>query len=96
MNLPGGLTFCPFYESAYDSLNEITVIDHAFTQPWTVTKHYQRIPNDRWYEDNCAENNDHIIIIGEENYFMSGDGYLMPAREDQAPPDPRYFKPTRR
>jgi hypothetical protein len=76
-------------------LNEITVIDHAFTQPWTVTKRYQRIPNDRWYEDNCAENNNHIII-GKENYFMSGDGYLMPARKDQAPPDLRYFKPTRK
>jgi hypothetical protein len=66
MNLPGGTTFCALYESAYDLLNEITVIDHAFTQPWTVTKHYQRIPNDRWYEDNCDENNDHIII-GREN-----------------------------
>ncbi|HMA73384.1 MAG TPA: hypothetical protein VKP67_18155 [Xanthobacteraceae bacterium] len=76
-------------------LNEITVIDHAFTQPWTVTKHYQRIPNDRWYEDNCAENNNHIIV-GKENYFMSGDGYLMPARKDQAPPDLRYFKQTRK
>jgi hypothetical protein len=76
-------------------LNEITVIDHAFTQPWTVTKHYQRVPNDRWYEDNCAENNNHIII-GKENYFMSGDGYLMPARKDQAPPDLRYFKQTRK
>ena len=76
-------------------LNEITVIDHAFTQPWSVTKHYQRIPNDRWYEDNCAENNNHIII-GKENYFMSGDGYLMPARKDQAPPDLRYFKQTRK
>ncbi len=76
-------------------LNEITVSDHAFTQPWTVTKHYQRIPNDRWYEDNCAENNNHIII-GKENYFMSGDGYLMPARKDQAPPDLRYFKQTRK
>jgi hypothetical protein len=76
-------------------LNEITVVDHAFTQPWTVTKHYQRIPNDRWYEDNCAENNNHIII-GKENYFMSGDGYLMPARKDQAPPDLRYFKQTRK
>src|SRR5712664_85740 len=76
-------------------LNEITVIDHAFTQPWTVTKHYQRIPNERWYEDNCAENNNHVII-GKENYFMSGDGYLMPARKDQAPPDLRYFKQTRK
>ena len=62
---------------------------------WIVTKHYQRIPNDRWYEDNCAENNTHIII-GKANYFMSGDGYLMLARKDQPPPDLRYFKQTRK
>jgi hypothetical protein len=42
------------------------------------------------YEDNCNENNHHIVI-GNENYFVSGDGYLMPARKDQAPPDLRYF-----
>jgi hypothetical protein len=71
--------------------NEITVFDHAFTKPWTVTKTYQRVPNDHWYEDNCSEANNHIIV-GKENYFLSGDGYLMPARKDQAPPDLRYFK----
>jgi hypothetical protein len=75
--------------------NEITVIDHAFTAPWTVTKTYLRVPNDKWYEDNCAENNNHIII-GKENYFLSGDGYLMPARKDQAPPDLRYFRQSRK
>jgi hypothetical protein len=75
--------------------NEITVIDHAFTAPWTVMKTYLRVPNDRWYEDNCNESNNHIII-GKENYFLSGDGYLMPARKDQAPPDLRYFKQSRK
>jgi hypothetical protein len=39
-------------------------------------------------------NNRHIAI-GNENYFVSGDGYLMPARKDQAPPDLRYFKPSK-
>jgi hypothetical protein len=75
--------------------NEITVIDHAFTAPWAVTKTYQRVPNDKWYEDNCTENNNHIII-GKDNYFLSGDGFLMPARKDQAPPDLRYFRQTRK
>jgi hypothetical protein len=42
-------------------------------------------------QDKCSEANNHIII-GKENYFLSGDGYLMPARKDQAPPDLRYFK----
>ena len=75
--------------------NEITIIDHAFTRPWTVDKHYRRDRNVLWYEDNCNENNHHIVI-GKENYFVSGDGYLMPARKDQAPPDLRYFKQIRK
>ena len=76
--------------------NEITIIDHAFTRPWTVMKNSVRDRvNDKWYEDNCAENNNHIII-GKENYFLSADGMLMPAKKDQAPPDLRYFNQTRK
>ena len=75
--------------------NEITIIDHAFTRPWTVDKHYRRDRNVLWYEDNCNENNHHVII-GTENYFMSGDGYLMPTKKGQAPPDLRYFQQTKK
>lgn len=75
--------------------NEITIIDHAFTRPWTVDKHYIRDRNVVWFEDNCTENNHHVVI-GTQNYFISGDGYLMPARKDQAAPDLRYFKQTGR
>ena len=39
----------------------------------------------------CAENNDHVGI-GPENYMVSADGFLMPTRKDQPPPDLRYFK----
>jgi hypothetical protein len=73
--------------------NEITIIDHAFTRPWIVDKHYRRDRNVSWFEDNCTENNHHIVI-GDQNYFVSGDGYLMPARKNQTPPDLRYFKQT--
>jgi hypothetical protein len=73
--------------------NEITIVDHAFTHPWTVDKRYRRDRNVLWYEDNCNENNHHIII-GNDNYFLSGDGYLMPARKGQSPPDLRYFPRT--
>jgi hypothetical protein len=31
-------------------------------------------------------------VIGDQNYFVSGDGYLMPTRKNQTPPDLRYFK----
>jgi hypothetical protein len=75
--------------------NEVTIVDHAFTRPWTVDKHYRRDRNVLWYEDNCNENNHHVIV-GNENYFLSGDGYLMPARKNQAAPDLRYFKQTRK
>jgi hypothetical protein len=75
--------------------NIITIIDNAFTRPWTVDKRYRRIRNVSWYEDNCNENNNHIVI-GKDNYYMSGDGYLMPARKGQLPPDLRYFKQTQK
>jgi hypothetical protein len=35
------------------------------------------------------ENNVHVTI-GEEIYFLSGEGFLMPSKKDQ--PDLRYFK----
>src|SRR5260370_39328194 len=71
--------------------NDITILDHAFTRPWKVDKHYIRERKVLWIEDSCNENNHHVVI-GTQNYFLSGDGYLMPARKDQPPPDLRYFK----
>jgi hypothetical protein len=75
--------------------NEITVIDNALTRSWTVVKNYRRDRNVEWYEDLCTENNNHVMI-GKENYMLSADGYLMPAKKDQPPPDLRYFKQTRK
>jgi hypothetical protein len=34
------------------------------------------------------------VVVGKEVYFLSGDGFLMPTKRDQAPPDPRYFRKT--
>jgi hypothetical protein len=77
-------------------LNEITTYDHALTQPWTVVKRYQRVPGPvEFHEDLCNEDNHHVQI-GDQGYFVSGDGYLMPTRKDQAPPDLRYFKQTQK
>jgi hypothetical protein len=75
--------------------DEITVFDHALTRPWSVDKTYRRNPNPRpiWRETSCTEGNANIVI-GKENYWLSGDGLLMPAKKDQAPPDLRYFKRT--
>ena len=71
--------------------NIISIIDHAFARPWTVDKRYRHIREVTWFEDNCNENNHHVVI-GKQNYYTSADGYLMPARKDQPPPDLRYFK----
>jgi hypothetical protein len=72
-------------------LDEITLIDHAFTRPWTVTRSYKRQRSPAWAEYDCHENNEHVIV-GNEAYLISADGYLMPTRKDQPPPDARYFK----
>jgi hypothetical protein len=73
--------------------DEITVIDGYLSQPWTVTKSYRRDakPQPVWGEDVCPEGNPHILI-GKDNYMLSADGYLMPTRRGQKPPDMRYFQ----
>ena len=71
--------------------DEITTIDHALTRPWTVTKKFRRERSPSWLENDCSEDNHHVTI-GKENYFLSADGYLMPAKKGQMPPDLRYFK----
>jgi hypothetical protein len=73
---------------------EITTVDHALTRPWTVLKTFRREHNVLWSEDQCSENNNHVVV-GKEFYFLSGDGYLMPTRKDQPPPDTRYFRTGR-
>jgi hypothetical protein len=56
---------------------------------WSAEKHPV------WRETVCAENNHHVVI-GTENYFLSAEGYLMPAKKDQPPPDLRYFNKARK
>ena len=73
--------------------DEVTVIDHALTRPWSVDRRYTHNPDLRaqWPEVFCVESNVNVVI-GKENYVRSADGYLMPTKKDQAPPDLRYFK----
>jgi hypothetical protein len=75
------------------AFDEVTVIDHALTRPWTMTKAYRRVgdPRPSWQEVNCAEENDHVKI-GHEAYMLGADGILMPTKKNQPPPDLRYFK----
>jgi hypothetical protein len=75
--------------------DEITVFDHALTHPWSVDKTFRRNPNryPNFSRVSCMEGTNYVVI-GQDVYFMSGDGFLMPTKKDQAPPDLRYF--TRR
>lgn len=75
--------------------DDITTFDHAFTRPWTVNRWFQRVRNPNWVEHICAEGNDYVFIRGD-TYLIGPDGYLMPARKDQAPPDLRYFNQTKK
>jgi hypothetical protein len=72
--------------------DEVTVYDHALTRPWTVMKNYRRSPQAQpnWTEEYCEDNNH--VSIGKDDYMLSADGLLMPAKKDQPPPDLRYFK----
>jgi hypothetical protein len=76
--------------------DDITVIDSALTRPWSITKKAGRVPNPRpmWQTAVCAENNS-MIRIGKDAYYQSQDGYLMPLKKDQPPPDLRYFQQQR-
>jgi hypothetical protein len=76
--------------------DEITVIDNALTRPYSKKQKATRNPNPRpvWLSDVCSEHNSHIRI-GDEPYYLSADGKLMPSKKNQAPPDLSYFKQAR-
>jgi hypothetical protein len=73
--------------------DQVTLIDHAYTRPWTVLKTYRRDPSPHpvWQEYYCSGDQE-LIKIGKETYYRGGDDNLMPTRKDQPPPDLRFFK----
>ena len=75
--------------------DEITVIDHALTRPRTVTKKLSAGTQSVWLPNECGEDNHHVTI-GKDDYFISADGLLMPKKKDQAPPDLRYFRQSKK
>jgi hypothetical protein len=76
--------------------DEITLVENAFTRPWTVLKTYRRVTekNSDWAEDGC--DNDGMIMINKETYYRSADGTIMPTNKNQPPPDLRYFQRSRK
>jgi hypothetical protein len=75
--------------------DDITVIDDALTRPWSVARKYKRASDPFWAEYVCDEGNQQVVI-GKENYMISSDGYLMPVRKDQPPPDLSHFNPAQK
>ncbi len=75
--------------------DEMTTIDHALSHPWTVDKTYRLQKSPHWVQNICSVGNMHVQI-GNDAYFLSADGLLMPVRKDQAPPDLRYFKQSQK
>jgi len=78
-------------------IDEITVFDHAMTRPYAKIQKATRNKNPRqaWHSDVCSEDNT-WVKIGNEPYYLSADGKLMPSKKNQAPPDLSYFKPTQK
>ena len=77
--------------------DQITVIDHALTRPYVKLQKVTRNPNPRpaWHSDVCSEDNT-WVKIGDQPYYLSADGMLMPSKKDQAPPNLKYFKQTQK
>jgi hypothetical protein len=77
--------------------DQITVLDHALTRPYVKLQKATRNPNPRpvWHSDVCSEDNT-WVKIGNEPYYLSADGMLMPSKKDQAPPNLKYFKQTQK
>jgi hypothetical protein len=76
-------------------LDEITLIDRAFTHPWTSVRKASRERHPVWTSDVCPADGTHMRIAGE-HYYLSSEGMLMPTRKDQPPPDLKYFAPARK
>jgi len=78
--------------------DQITVFDHALTQPWTMTKKAERnlAPRPEWISQICTGQDNSLVRIGAETYFMNADGFLMPIKKNQPPPDLRFFKSSQK
>jgi hypothetical protein len=70
--------------------DQITIVDHAYTKPWTVTRDYRRLEHVPYVETNCDAEN-HYVWLGKETYFITVDGLLMPTKKNQPAPDLRNF-----
>jgi hypothetical protein len=70
--------------------NQMTTVDNALTHPWSVERTYSRESDVIWTNTVCTEDND-IVVIGNEDYRVNKEGFLLPRQKGQKPPDLRYF-----
>jgi hypothetical protein len=76
--------------------DEMTVMDHALTRPWTVMKTYRRSADTKpqWGEYLCVWESK-TVRIGDETYLLDAEGFLKPSKMDQPPPSLQYFPKTK-
>jgi len=70
--------------------DRLTVIDHALTGPWTVTRSYRRQLAPSWSESTCIDTGQ--VLLGDEVYRIDANGFLNPTRPGQPAPDMGYFQ----
>jgi len=73
------------------------VHDHALTKPWTILKKAARKPGvtPKWHSEVCSDDN-LWVKVGDEPYYLSAEGDLMPVKKNQAPPSLKYFQQTKK
>ena len=71
--------------------DQITIIDHAYTRPWTVTRDYNRKPDPVWVETNCVAEN-HYVLLGKETYFIDRGRLSDADPEEPAGTRPEEFR----
>ena len=52
---------------------------------------YRRQKKPEYAEYNCEDNR--LLAIGDETYFLGVDGFLMPIAKGQPAPDLKHFQP---
>ena len=73
--------------------DDITVIDHALTRPFSLTRKAVRNPDRRpvWRTETCPADNS-WIRIGETAYYVSADGNLIANQKRPGAARPEIFQ----
>ena len=71
--------------------DEITTTDSSLTRPWTVIKATAARATRNGSRTIASEDNNYVTIE-KQDYYIGGDGLLVPMKKGQPAPDLKYFK----